>query len=132
MGGSPAGRWSCEDPLFKKENRIESVPTGGGRSSVEAEAGGLKQAIVIDEYLVFGHLDEVMRSTVEQTFNQLLGEEAGRLTGAAKCERSAGRKQTRAGSYLRKLQTKAGEVALTVQRLRKLPLETAIFERYKR
>ena len=38
-----------------------------------------------------------------------------------------------AGRQLRrKLQTKAGEVELKVPRLRKLPLETAIIERYRR
>jgi len=39
---------------------------------------------------------------------------------------------TRSGSYSRKLQTKAGEVTLQVPRLRTLPFETQIIERYKR
>ncbi len=39
---------------------------------------------------------------------------------------------TRWGSYSRKLQTKAGEVTLQVPRLRTLPFETQIIERYKR
>ena len=39
---------------------------------------------------------------------------------------------TRSGSYNRKLQTKAGEVTLQVPRLRTLPFETQIIERYKR
>ena len=43
-----------------------------------------------------------------------------------------GRKDTRAGSYDRHLQTKAGEVTLTVPKLRNLPFETAIIERYQR
>ncbi|MBX3407041.1 MAG: IS256 family transposase [Phycisphaeraceae bacterium] len=89
-------------------------------------------AIVVDAEKVRGHLDEVVRSTVEQTLNQLLDEEADRVAGAGRYERSADRQDTRAGSYQRKLQTKAGEVNLTVPRLRKLPLETAIIERYKR
>jgi transposase-like protein len=87
---------------------------------------------VVDTEQVRGHLDEVVRSTVEQTLNQLLDEEADRVAGAGKYERSEGRMDTRAGSYRRKLQTKAGEVELKVPRLRKLPLETAIIERYKR
>jgi transposase-like protein len=69
---------------------------------------------------------------VEQTLNQLLDEEADRVAGAKRYERSEGRLDTRAGHYPRKLQTKAGEVELNVPRLRKLPLETAIIERYKR
>jgi len=39
---------------------------------------------------------------------------------------------TRSSSYNRKLQTKAGEVTLQVPRLRTLPFETQIIERYKR
>jgi putative transposase len=42
------------------------------------------------------------------------------------------RKDTRAGSYERHLQTKAGEVTLKVPKLRTLPFETAIIERYRR
>ncbi len=36
------------------------------------------------------------------------------------------------GSYKRKLLTKAGEVKLKVPRLRKLPFETAIIQRYQK
>jgi putative transposase len=36
------------------------------------------------------------------------------------------------GSYDRQLHTKAGEVTLTVPKLRSLPFETAIIERYRR
>jgi len=50
----------------------------------------------------------------------------------AQYERTEGRKDTRAGSYDRQLHTKAGEVTLTVPKLRTLPFETAIIERYKR
>ena len=39
---------------------------------------------------------------------------------------------TRAGSYRRKLHTKAGEVTLNMPRLQTLPFETQIIERYKR
>ena len=39
---------------------------------------------------------------------------------------------TRAGYYDRKLQTKAGEVTLKVPRLRSLPFESQIIERYRR
>ena len=39
---------------------------------------------------------------------------------------------TRAGHYERKLHTKAGEVNLKVPKLRSLPFETQIIERYRR
>jgi transposase-like protein len=101
------------------------------------EAGGgarppLGPVVKIDEGRIQAHLDEVVRATVEETLNGLLDAEADRLCGARKYERTEGRKDTRAGSYDRHLQTKAGEVTLTVPKLRNLPFETAIIERYRR
>jgi putative transposase len=58
--------------------------------------------------------------------------QADELCGAKRYERSAARKDTRAGSYSRSLHTKAGEVELKVPKLRNLPFETAIIERYRR
>jgi transposase-like protein len=54
------------------------------------------------------------------------------LCQAKRYERTAERIDTRAGSYERKLQTKAGEVKLKVPRLRSLLFETQIIERYRR
>ena len=88
--------------------------------------------VQIDEGRIHAHLNEVVRSTVEETLNALLDAEADRLCGARKYERTEGRKDTRAGSYDRKLGTKAGEVTLSVPKLRTLPFETAIIERYRR
>jgi transposase-like protein len=92
----------------------------------------LGPVVQIDEGRIQAHLDEVVRATVEETLNGLLDAEADRLCGARKYERTEGRKDTRAGSYDRHLQTKAGEVTLTVPKLRSLPFETAIIERYRR
>jgi hypothetical protein len=92
----------------------------------------LGPVVKIDEGRIREHLDEVVRSTVEETLNALLDAEADQLCGARKYERTEGRKDTRAGSYDRHLQTKAGEVTLTVPKLRNLPFETAIIERYRR
>jgi putative transposase len=99
-------------------------------------AGGMKTVpgpvVQIDEGRIQAHLDEVVRATVEETLNGLLDAEAERLCGARKYERTESRKDTRAGSYDRQLHTKAGEVTLTVPKLRNLPFETAIIERYRR
>lgn len=92
----------------------------------------LTEAFTVDAAKVRAHVDEVVRSSVEQTLNALLDAEADRLCNAGRYEHSPDRQDTRAGSYKRKLTTKAGEVNLEVPRLRKLPLETAIIERYKR
>ncbi len=93
---------------------------------------GLRQVVQIDEGRIAAHLDEVVRSTVEETLNGLLDAEADRLCGAQRYERNEARRDTRAGTYDRQLQTKAGEVSLKVPKLRSLPFETAIIERYKR
>jgi transposase-like protein len=74
----------------------------------------------------------VVRQTVEQTLNGLLEAEADELCGAKRYARSPERLDTRAGHYDRQLHTKAGEVTLNVPRLRSLPFETQIVERYRR
>jgi putative transposase len=88
--------------------------------------------IKIDEKVVTNHLNEIVLATVEQTLNGLLEAEADQLCGAERYERSENRLDTRAGSYERKLHTKAGEVTLKIPKLRKTTFETAIIERYKR
>lgn len=93
---------------------------------------GMGQVIKIDEARIQDHLGQVVRSTVEETLNGLLDAEADRLCGAARYERSGKRVDTRAGHYERHLHTRAGEVRLKVPKLRKLPFETAIIERYRR
>jgi len=92
----------------------------------------LGEIIKINAGEVQKHLGEVVRDTVEETLNGLLEEEAKQLCGAAKYERTDARKDYRAGHYERKLHTKVGEVELKVPKLRSLPFETAIIERYRR
>lgn len=86
----------------------------------------------VDEAQIRGHVDEVVRRSVEETLNGLLEAEADQLCGAKRYERSPDRVDTRAGSYERGLQTKAGQVKLKIPRLRSLPFETQIIERYRR
>jgi putative transposase len=88
--------------------------------------------IRIEEGKIRSHVDQVVRETVEQTLNGLLEAEADELCGARRYARSPERLDTRAGHYDRKLHTKAGEVTLQVPRLRNLPFETEIIERYRR
>ena len=107
-------------------------PTMGVSVESENEAKQLGGVVQIDEGKIRAHLDEVVRATVEETLNALLDAEADHLCGARKYERTEGRKDTRAGSYDRQLHTKAGEVTLQVPKLRNLPFETAIIERYRR
>lgn len=100
--------------------------------SEEANSMLPKNVIRIDEGMIRDHLDQVVTKSVEQTLNALLDAEADRLCGAQRYERSDQRTDTRAGSYKRQLHTKAGEVTLKVPKLRSLPFETAIIERYRR
>lgn len=88
--------------------------------------------IEINEEKVKDHLGEFVRETVEETLNAMLDAEADSICNAQRYERSPDRKDTRAGSYKRKLHTKAGEVTLNVPKLRSLPFETSIIEKYKR
>jgi transposase-like protein len=88
--------------------------------------------VQVDEAQVRSHVEEVVRRSVEETLNGLLEAEVDQLCGAQRYERSPDRVDTRAGSYERKLETKAGQVTLKVPRLRSLPFETQIIERYRR
>ena len=90
------------------------------------------EVIKIDEKKVRQHVEEVVRQSVEETLNGLLEAEADELCGAKRYERSVERLDTRAGHYERKFHTKAGEVALKMPRLRNMPFETQIIERYRR
>ena len=92
----------------------------------------LNNVITIDDERIRSHLERVVRGTVEETLNALLDAEADRLCNAQRYERSAARRDTRAGHYERGLQTKAGEVRLRVPKLRRQTFETAIIERYRR
>src|SRR6516225_4168273 len=92
----------------------------------------LNNVITIDDERIKSHLDRVVRGTVEETLNALLDAEADRLCNAQRYERSAARRDTRAGHYERGLQTEAGEVRLRVPKLRQQTFETAIIERYRR
>lgn len=88
--------------------------------------------VKIEEGVVKAHLNTIVRETVEETLNRLLEEEADQICGAKRYEHSAQRKDTRAGKYSRKLETRVGEVKLGIPKLRRLPFETAIIERYRR
>ena len=100
--------------------------------SMDSTAKPVSNVISIDEERVRGHLDRIVRSSVEETLNDLLDAEADRLVGADRYQRTDQRKDYRSGHYERKLHTKAGEVNVKVPKLRKQTLDTAIIERYRR
>lgn len=111
----------------KTKAREEDYPVGSDTSKAR-----LGKVIQIDEGQLKDQLGALVRESVEDTLNGLLDAEADRLCQAKRYERNAERASTRAGHYERKLHTKAGEVTLQVPKLRSVPFETAIIERYRR
>ncbi|HHT54591.1 MAG TPA: IS256 family transposase [Clostridiales bacterium] len=88
--------------------------------------------IHLNEEAVKSELKDLVRKSVEETLNELLDKEADELTKAAKYERSESRQGYRSGHYSRKLTTTSGEVSLNIPKLKGIPFETAIIERYRR
>ena len=68
--------------------------------------------IQINQGEIKDQLSKLVRDTVEDTLNQMLNEEADRITNAHRYERSEERQDTRAGYYKRNLLTTSGEVKL--------------------
>jgi len=92
----------------------------------------MPRIIQLNESELKEQLKTLVRGSVEETLNAYLDAEADLITNAVKYERSVDRQDTRAGHYKRKLLTTSGEVELKIPKLRTLPFETAIIERYKR
>jgi transposase-like protein len=65
----------------------------------ESISKDLGKVIQIDDSRIREHLSELVRGSVEETLNSLLGAEADQLCNAARYERTEARKDTRAGHY---------------------------------
>jgi transposase-like protein len=91
-----------------------------------------KKIIQLNEEIIKTELKELVRSSVEETLNGLLEQEAQQLTNAARYERTEGRQGYRSGHYERNLATTSGEVRLNMPKLKGVAFETAIIERYRR
>jgi putative transposase len=88
--------------------------------------------IQLNQDLIKTELKTLVKQSVEDTLNSLLDQEAQQLTKAEKYERTEKRNGYRTGHYTRQLQTTSGEVTLKVPKLKGIPFETAIIERYRR
>src|SRR5262249_8749508 len=110
-----------KNPTRRRTTMSESDSTSTFGKVMQSDEGKIKE-----------HLSEIVRGWVEETLNGLLDLEADRLCNARRYERTEARRDTRAGHYERSLETKAGTVTLKVPKLRQLPFETAIIERYRR
>jgi hypothetical protein len=96
------------------EDLAQILPEEGGGPPGLAADQALPEEVVklikVDQTQLARHVDGLVRSAVEDTLNALLDAEADQLCGAQRYERSPDRTDYRAGSYTRKLHTKAGEV----------------------
>ena len=91
-----------------------------------------EKIVQLNEEVIKGQLKELVRGSVEETLNELLEQEAEKLTQAARYERNEVRQGYRSGHYSRNLTTTFGDVTLHVPRLKGVSFETAIIERYRR
>ena len=91
-----------------------------------------EKIVQLNEEVIKGQIKELVRSSVEETLNELLEAEAEKLTQAARYERNEARQGYRSGHYDRNLTTTSGDVTLHIPRLKGVSFETAIIERYRR
>ena len=91
-----------------------------------------EKIVQLNEEVIKGQLKELVRGSVEETLNELLEQEAEKLTQAARYERNEARQGYRSGHYDRNLTTTSGDVTLHMPRLKGVSFETAIIERYRR
>ncbi len=91
-----------------------------------------EKIVQLNDEVIKGQSKELVCGSVEETLNELLEKEAESLTQAARYERSEARQGYRSGHDGRNLTTTSGDVTLHVPRLKGVPFETAIIERYRR
>ena len=91
-----------------------------------------EKIVQLNEEVIKGQIKELVRGSVEETLNELLEQEAEKLTQAARYERNEARQGYRCGPYDRNLTTTSGDITLHVPRFKGVPFETAIIERYRR
>ena len=93
----------------------------------------MSESIVqFNETALKGELKDLVRSSVEETLNALLDQEAEELVKAGRYERTGDRSGYRSGHYDRNFSTSSGNVTLHVPKLKGIRFETAIIERYRR
>ena len=86
----------------------------------------------VDESEIKDFLNRTVKTAVKEVFEALLEAEAAELLQARPYERTTTRRDHRNGKRKRKLVTRVGEMELTVPRLRTIPFQSQIIDRYKR
>lgn len=85
-----------------------------------------------DETEIKDFLNRTIKIAVKEVFEGLLEAEAEELAQARPYERTTTRKDLRNGKRKRKLTTRVGEIELKVPRLRTIPFQSQIIDRYRR
>ena len=81
-----------------------------------------EKIVQLNEEVIKGQINELVRGSVEETLNELLEAEAEKPTQAARYERNEQRQGYRSGHYSRNLTTTSGDVTLKVPKLKGIPL----------
>ena len=85
-----------------------------------------------DESEIQSYLAESVKKAVRDVFEAVMEAEAQEMLQARPYERTTMRRDYRNGKRQRKLVTRVGEIELTVPRLRNVPFQSQIIDRYKR
>lgn len=88
--------------------------------------------ISLNQDLIHNELKNLVKNSIEETLNAMLDAEADKLVNAERYARDEQRKGYRAGHYERNFTTTSGDVTLKMPKLKGVPFETAIIERYRR
>ena len=91
-----------------------------------------EKIIQVNQPMFETELDRIVSEKVNEILNRMLDAEADEIAGAARYERSDGRKAYRAGHYERDPTVKAGKMAVRVPKLKGALFESAVIERYRR
>ena len=85
-----------------------------------------------EEILQLMSLDrnEAFKNLLKECLNLFMRAESEEQLGAKPYERTAGRTDSRNGSYTRELKTRIGTIELTVPRHRNVPFKTLVFDNY--
>ena len=78
-----------------------------------------EKIVQLNEEVIKGQLKELVRGSVEETLNELLEQEAEKLTQAARYERNEARQGYRSGHYSRNLTTRTATFSYSPPQFRR-------------
>lgn len=88
--------------------------------------------IKVSEETLQAYLESKLREAVKEVMEGVIEAEAQEMVRARPYERTTQRKDYRNGKRKRKLETRVGEIEIKVPRLRMIPFQSQIIDRYKR